>query len=775
LSGLGRAPTYGGVSTVLADGRIHITGWDGTKSQGMEYNSDGKNGFDRLDHASAPLRAASVPATSRPEEGTLNYFAQGESVGPDAPQMTPMHANANPSVNEGSDYGMPLSMGDGWTIKWDQNDVSTDFVPGHPATAPHPYPDGPATHTITATSKSIYLQGTESFTPATTTQVVEADALTLAAGTTLDVNDNDLIVNSGNFSTIQASVFEGYSGGPDTTKTGIVSTASQSVGGSTILALFDNALAGISDWPQGSGLTLDPNAIVGKYTYLGDTNMDGMVAPQDYTAVDSNLGTTGLDPGIEWFYGDTNFDTDVTPQDYTAIDSALGLGVGNPLTVSGRYDSPVRLSQDVDVNNVTPTVSINAPATAVEGEPLFLTAGLFDPGWDDTQTYQWTVTKNGSTFASGTQDYLELTPEGVGSYQVAVTAIDDDGASSSDSVTLNVGLSAPTDVKIVPGSESARVMWSDANTDESGFDLQWSIDGVNWSSDGVAPVNQNARGNHLITGLNPGTQYQIRVRATAGDITSGWSEVQSVATLDPGIPMKPTSVTASATSDPQEATLTWDDDPEATGGFEVQIFDSYAQDWQDLGSAPAGSQSLTVSDLVSGNDNALRVVALGGLNGGASRATLASENPGDPSSPSDPVDVETPYGDGLVTLWQPYFQHHNILSFDRSSADFSEDGELSVQHSNDGFTLDLSDLPAHYGLPCISIYTAPAAAPSRRRLMARTIPSRFTRATTNYCSSRTRISTRRISASWEVVSMEADGKPCSLSECAAISYWRQRH
>ncbi len=268
----------------------------------------------------------------------------------------------------------------------------------------------------------------------------------------------------------------------------------------------------------------------------------------------------------------------------------------------------------------------------------------------------------------------------------------------SDLKSITVGLATPQDLNLVPGSGSARVMWSDRNTDESGFDVQWSNDGFNWSSEGTDPVNQNARGNHMITSLDPDTQYQVRVRATGGGATSDWSVALSVTTLDAGVPMKPTSVTASATTDPREATLTWDDDPEATGGFEVQIFDSYAQNWQDLGSAPAGSQSLRVGDLVSGNANTLRVVALGGLNGGASRALLASEDPGNPSSPSDPLDVETPYGDGLVTLWQPYYQHQNILSFDRSSADFSEDGEAPVQHSNDGFTLDLSNLPSHYGL-----------------------------------------------------------------------------
>jgi autotransporter-associated beta strand protein len=151
----------------------------------------------------------------------------------------------------------------------------------------------------------------------------------------LDLNDNDLVVSNAAFSDIQALTFSGYGTSPDTNLKGIISTVSQNTGGNTILALFNNALFGVTDYPFGSGHTIDPNAIVGKYTYFGDTDWNGEVNPQDYTAIDANLGTTGIDPGAAWFFGDTNFDGSVDPNDYTAIDANLGQGVGNPLAVQG--------------------------------------------------------------------------------------------------------------------------------------------------------------------------------------------------------------------------------------------------------------------------------------------------------------------------------------------------------------------------------------------------------------------------------------------------------
>jgi hypothetical protein len=145
---------------------------------------------------------------------------------------------------------------------------------------------------------------------------------------TLDLNDNDLVVNSGDFGTIQQLVFAGYSTAVDSTKTGIISSKGQRAAGTTILALFNNALFGISEWPAGSGNTIGPNAIVGHFTLIGDTDFDGQVTPQDYTAIDANLGATNIDPGMAWFYGDTDFDGNITPQDYTGIDAALGMTLG---------------------------------------------------------------------------------------------------------------------------------------------------------------------------------------------------------------------------------------------------------------------------------------------------------------------------------------------------------------------------------------------------------------------------------------------------------------
>ena len=160
--------------------------------------------------------------------------------------------------------------------------------------------------------------------------VLQVGTLNLNTTGTLDLNDNDLVVSSASFTTLQDLVLNGFSASVDPSKTGIISGTGQAGGGITILALFDNALVGASEW---GGQPISANAIVGKYTYLGDLNLDGQVTGDDYGVIDANLDTTPA-VGRGWIDGDANLDGVVTGDDYGVIDAALGNGSGNPLGAS---------------------------------------------------------------------------------------------------------------------------------------------------------------------------------------------------------------------------------------------------------------------------------------------------------------------------------------------------------------------------------------------------------------------------------------------------------
>src|SRR5213076_909384 len=95
--------------------------------------------------------------------------------------------------------------------------------------------------------------------------------------------------------------------------------------------VFDNALVGASDWPSGSGHTVDSNSVIGNYTYFGDVDLDGQVTSGDYGVLDANFGTTP-DPRIAILSGDADFDGSVTAGDYGILDANFGAGTGSPLS-----------------------------------------------------------------------------------------------------------------------------------------------------------------------------------------------------------------------------------------------------------------------------------------------------------------------------------------------------------------------------------------------------------------------------------------------------------
>jgi len=139
---------------------------------------------------------------------------------------------------------------------------------------------------------------------------IHTDDLSIAAGGKLDLNDNDLIVTytgSSPYTQIRDWVESGYSAIPDAAKSGITSTLGQNSNGATVLALFDNASLGATEWPLGSGNAVPDTAVIGKYTWIGDVNLDGKVTPDDYVAIDSNINTTP-EPGLAWLCGDLNAD-----------------------------------------------------------------------------------------------------------------------------------------------------------------------------------------------------------------------------------------------------------------------------------------------------------------------------------------------------------------------------------------------------------------------------------------------------------------------------------
>jgi autotransporter-associated beta strand protein len=160
-------------------------------------------------------------------------------------------------------------------------------------------------------------------------RVLDIAGLSVATTGTLDLADNKLILRytSGTGAATLANVNTALRRGLNQTGTlwagtGITSSAA-AVDTSRLraYAVVDNAELGM---PTFGGQAVDPNCLLGMYTYLGDANLDGTVNFDDFAFFDFYVGTTGGG----WLHGDFNYDglTDRENDFPLLLDSYYGQG-----------------------------------------------------------------------------------------------------------------------------------------------------------------------------------------------------------------------------------------------------------------------------------------------------------------------------------------------------------------------------------------------------------------------------------------------------------------
>jgi autotransporter-associated beta strand protein len=148
---------------------------------------------------------------------------------------------------------------------------------------------------------------------------------TLNNSGTLDLTNNDLVVRSTaglSLGQVTAQVAAAYNGGAwNGSSAGGVITSSTAAGDTTYLTALGVATGSAIVGGSIDGVAVSSGDIIVKYTYYGDTNLDGAVDGSDYTNIDNgfNTGLTG------WQNGDFNYDGVVDGSDYTLIDNAYNM------------------------------------------------------------------------------------------------------------------------------------------------------------------------------------------------------------------------------------------------------------------------------------------------------------------------------------------------------------------------------------------------------------------------------------------------------------------
>ena len=203
-----------------------------------------------------------------------------------------------------------------------------------------------------------------------------------------------------------------------------------------------------------------------------------------------------------------------------------------PAVIRSRRPVARRLRLDEMECRLTPATAIAidpVPLTGPEGTPISLTATVTDP---TTPTFAWSVTKDGSPFATGTDAAFSFTPDDNGSYVVSLT-VTDGTDTFTDSDTFTIENVAPTasltgPAASVPGLPVVFTLGaSDPSTVDTAADFTFNID---WDNNGT--VDETVTGpsgttvSHTFAGTGTNT---VSITATDKDGGTSAAVTQTVA------------------------------------------------------------------------------------------------------------------------------------------------------------------------------------------------------------------------------------------------------
>jgi GH43 family beta-xylosidase len=153
--------------------------------------------------------------------------------------------------------------------------------------------------------------------------VLRASALSIDPGATLELSDNDFLLDYTGASPLGTWTGSAYSGVSGLIQSGRL-TSSADTHNTTLAVAEASDIFGISGTQTAlwDGQTIDSTALLIKYTYAGDANLDGRINIDDYGRIDANVGRSGSVFG--WYNGDFNFDGKINIDDYGLIDSVIG-------------------------------------------------------------------------------------------------------------------------------------------------------------------------------------------------------------------------------------------------------------------------------------------------------------------------------------------------------------------------------------------------------------------------------------------------------------------
>ena len=265
----------------------------------------------------------------------------------------------------------------------------------------------------------------------------------------------------------------------------------------------------------------------------------------------------------------------------------------------------------------TPAAPSNLTATAISTSRIDLT-------WSDNSSnesgFKLERSSDGvsflqiATFAANTTSYSNtgLTAGITYSYRIrAYEGTNNSTFSNTASATTTGAPAAPSNLTATAVSSSRiNLAWTDNATNEAGFKLERSTDGVNFTQVAILTANVTSYAN---TSLTASTTYIYRVRAYEGTNNSAFSNTATATTQAP--PNAPTNLTATALNG-KKIKLTWTDNATNEGGFKLER-STDGVSFTQLGIFGPNTTAYTNAGLTAGVTYYYRVLAYDGPNNSA--------------------------------------------------------------------------------------------------------------------------------------------------------------
>lgn len=332
-------------------------------------------------------------------------------------------------------------------------------------------------------------------------------------------------------------------------------------------------------------VVLRPAVIVLGRTAIGFSEPVGAPAPQAVDVAITNGGDvplTGLSAAIDFGEGPTGWlevslAATTAPTTLSVTASPAGLDPGGYAAVvlvthGSASTSPTELPVTLEVREGAPNAPTDPSAHMVS--PSLVRVTWTDNG-NSEDGFEIQRREGAGTFA------------GIGTVGAGETRFDDDtvvpdraygyrvracgaGGCSAFSVVASVtmpplGPASLTAVTI--STTSIRVSWSDASLTATRFEVDRRLDGGDFTR-----IATPGGGSTTYTdgGLSPNTSYTYRVRACNDGGCSPFSDEATATTPPLPVPAPPSGLSATATEDAAEVTLSWVDNSDDETGFRIE-------------------------------------------------------------------------------------------------------------------------------------------------------------------------------------------------------------